>query len=267
MYGHFGEIVQGPCRGYTNDMLVVSMPCRKLYVQAVYTPHMHPFTTNAGEKVHRLAQIQGITQGHIQITTTTPSGFGYGRSTMDVLASVRALNIYANNTMISAHEASLVLKAEGASDPLMYPLKRLPVFAPRTGKHYGYIGAMPACTLIGGHVPDLQVNTLAYTDNDWPDVGDLYARLLGASPEPDLVTVADVATCSAQRGQAVVYNPCLDDMIRYVRPLGALGVVRAHTGSAIGWIFPPAAVLSSRQTAIAVQILQTVGVEPFVFLP
>lgn len=186
------------------------------------------------------------TTGDMYLKSNTPSGVGYGRSTMDVLGALRLVA----PGLPPQKEVQHVLAAEGACDPLMYDMTQLPVFEPRTGVLVRYLGQLPPHILIGGHTVHT-FDPLEHTD--WPDVGDLLARM-----SSDLPTLAAIATESARRAQSVIWNCHLEDMIEAGAALGALGVVRAHTGSALGWIFPP-----DSKVPTAVQTLQEIGLTPF----
>lgn len=187
---------------------------------------------NGGIKVRTLLQQHYPNiAGKITIRSRTPSGVGFGRSTMDILAVLRAID----PDLSPKRESDIVVSVEGACDPLMYDVNHLPLYEPRTGKLHRYIGRMPDHVLIGGYT-DQTADPLAYTN--WPDVTDLVDELA-----PDLKTIARIATESAIRGQQVVYNPYLNHMIDAAQELGALGVVRAHTGSALGWIFAPGTII------------------------
>jgi uncharacterized protein involved in propanediol utilization len=111
----------------------------------------------------------------------------------------------------------------------------------------------PRCSVLGGFWGAPQRTDAS--DRRFADISDLVAQWPGAS---DLKDFAQLASQSAARAAALRdAAPC--PMADLARDLGALGHVRAHTGSARGLIFASGSV-----PARAASVLQQAGLRQIV---
>lgn len=131
--------------------------------------------------------------------------------------------------------ARACVAVEGASDPLMFPAPDRLLWASRHGQVLRDLAPPPRAEVLGGQwgaplptEPD---------DNDFDDITDLATAWMEASQRGDLAGCAALATASATRCTA--RRGPTDPMADLARDLGALGLVRAHTGSARGLVFAP----------------------------
>jgi uncharacterized protein involved in propanediol utilization len=229
--GHFGEWVQGRL-GPDGPVALLTLPCKALWVDAerradgpLALEQRVPLLTMGGARAF-IAQIGGMA-GHYCLTTNMLPGGGAGASTAALVALSRSAQ---------GDPAKLVaacLAAEGASDPLMLPLPDRVLWASREGRVLADLPVLPAAEIVGGFW-GAPVATDP-SDTGFPDITDIAARLVQGI---DLVELAQIASQSAQRCTAL-RGPSDDPTESLAQNLGALGYMRAHTGSARGLIFAP----------------------------
>lgn len=181
----------------------------------------------------------GAPQGSFRLQAEMPPGGGAGASTAALLA------LAAVSGQGGASLAGACLAVEGASDPLMLPVPDAVLWAPREARVAAAIPGLPQVEVIGGFRGAPQVTDPA--DLEFPDVSDLVARL----EQPcDAAALAQVASESARRCTAL-RGPGDDPSAALAEDLGALGHVRAHTGSARGLIFAPGTVPERAEAVLA----------------
>lgn len=184
-----------------------------------------------------LARI-GAPQGVFRMQADMPPGGGAGASTAALLA------LAAVSGQGGAALAGACLAVEGASDPLMLPVPDAVLWAPREARVAAAIPPLPQVEVIGGFWGPPQVTDPA--DLDFPDVSDLVAWL---EHPCDAATLAHLASESARRCTAL-RGPGDDPCAALAADLGALGYLRAHTGSARGLIFAPGTVPERAEEAL-----------------
>jgi uncharacterized protein involved in propanediol utilization len=180
----------------------------------------------------------GGQHGVFSLTGNMPAGGGAGASTAALVALAGAAGA------ADAELAAACLAAEGASDPLMLPRPDAALWAPREGRVLTPLPPLPPAEIIGG----FWGAPLATAPKDlrFPDVSDLIPALQTPLNLPDLACIATQSAhrCTAMRG------PDGDPTADLARELGALGYLRAHTGSARGLIFAPGGVPASAEPAL-----------------
>ncbi|WP_243641960.1 propanediol utilization protein [Rhodovulum steppense] len=173
----------------------------------------------------------GTPRGRLRLYAGMPPGGGAGASTASLLAVLRCL---AAGRLSPETEAALCLAIEGASDPLMYPVPDRLLWAPRVGCVLGRLPALPRLDVVGGFKgPGRRTDP---TDRGFADIADLLAEWRQATGPG---AFAALATESARRNHALRGGPDPEPLLRAGRRLGALGIVAAHTGSALGLLFAP----------------------------
>lgn len=124
---------------------------------------------------------------------------------------------------------------EGASDPLMFPHPDRLVWASRQGSIVATHPPLPRAHIVGG-----QWREPCKTDpqdDSFQDVSDLIEAWGKGTQLGDFAEIASqsASRCNRAKGQT-------DPMADLMTELGALGYVRAHSGSARGLIFAPGSV-------------------------
>jgi uncharacterized protein involved in propanediol utilization len=193
--------------------------------------------------------------GTIAVSGNIPRGFGYGSSTADVLATLRAVAGAFDRALEPAELAMLAVEAEGASDPLMW--SEPVVFAQREGEVIRrYVDALPRFTVVASRLCDDTVETdeiprPRYTDRE-TRFFETALDLLGIALQTgDLPMIAELATGSSRIDQHHRPRPALATILRAHAGWGALGVQIAHSGTAVGLIVPAGDHHATRRRSIA----------------
>lgn len=236
--GHFGEWLQGRM-GPDGPVALVTVPCPALRICAPgKSAPLFPSTELA-----RFARLLGVPPRFPGIGRHMPTGAGAGASTATLVALARSAGFLGSAQAL----ADACIALEGASDPLMFAQPDGLLWASRQGRILRHLSPPPRCTIIGGfHGPDQWTDP---KDSRFADVSDLVDAWEAATAAGDLRRIAALSSTSAARCCAA-RGPAKDPTPGLVRALGALGWVRAHTGSARGLIFAPGTVPSGAAEAL-----------------
>lgn len=232
----------------------MTLPCAPLESRVRFTPGAGRVVRCEGaapgyQKAIRAARVAldhlGLTTigGTLAMSGNIPRGHGYGSSTADVLASIRAVAGAFDRDLEPAELAMLAVEAEGASDALMW--SEPVVFAQNEGRVVRrFPDALPPFTVIASQLCGEVVETdhLArpqYSDREMRFF-EVALDLLGTALHArDLRMVAELATGSSRVDQAHRPRPALAEVLQAHSRWGALGVQTAHSGTAVGLIVQP----------------------------
>lgn len=159
-------------------------------------------------------------------------------STAALVALARA------NSAEESKIAAACLAVEGATDPLMLASPDGVLWAPRSARALAPVPLPPAAEIVGGFWGPpcaTDPNDLAFPVVD--DLVDIWKE------GPSLSEAARLATLSHER-TTELRGPKGDPTVDIAQRLGALGVARAHTGSARSVIFAPGTVPSFAEHAM-----------------
>jgi len=244
--GHFGELLQGRL-GPSGPVALVSLPCPALWVEArqAVGNDFHGLVSPA--QVRTLRETLDLADpGPLALSATMPRGGGAGASTAALVAYARAAG--------SAHDpltlARACIRAEGASDPLMFPDPTRLRRESRSGCVAADLAPLPRLAVIGGFWgPNRRTDP---ADAAFPDISDLVQPWHEAAGRGDLAALGQLASRSAGRCLAL-RGPRDDPTAALAGALGALGYVIAHTGSVRGLLFAPGTIPPTAATALADQ--------------
>ncbi|MCE0504783.1 propanediol utilization protein [Roseivivax sp. GX 12232] len=228
--GHFGEWLQGRL-GPEGPVVLVTCACARLGVSATRRgpgPLRLDGPLEPGPARALLTALD-LPEGHFEIRAEMPLGAGAGASTAALVALARAAGFAGTPEMLAA----ACLAAEGASDPLMRATPDGCLWASREARALHPLPPPPEAEILGGFF-----GAPSRTDPEdarFPDIADLAEAW---SRAPDLPEAARLASLSATRTSAL-RGPGGDPTEALAQELGALGHLRAHTGSARGLIFAP----------------------------
>ena len=250
--GHFGEWMQGRI-GPDGPVALVTVPCAALGVTALAEPGAFGVDGIVPETAARvffqtLAQVPAL---RFRIVADAVPGGGAGVSTAALLAMAAAAGI-------PGDMAKAALAAEGAVDPLMLERPGDVLWASRQARVVEVLGPVPEVEIAGGFLGAPERTEAA--DLAFPDIADLVAFWRGAVRREDRAALAGLATEAARRTTAL-RGPKDDPTEDLARELGALGWLRAHTGSARGLIFVPGRVPGG----IAARLAEAGLADPMVF--
>jgi uncharacterized protein involved in propanediol utilization len=244
VFGHFGEFLQGRL-GPDGPIALVTVPCNSfkahafLEVDGPFQLHMPGAPLVSAPQVTALyARLSGTPpSGRLTIRATMPPGGGAGSSTAALMAAARVIAAGAGRPLPPPLELSLLcLDLEGATDPIGFPHPERLLWAPRAAVALRCMPRLPAMAIVGGFNGSSRTDP---ADTDFADIADLVAEWAVSACHGDLGRLASLATESAHRNACHRRLPPLDGWLQIARRNGALGIVAAHTGSALGLIFAP----------------------------
>ncbi len=178
--------------------------------------------------------------GRIKIESDIPVGHGYGSSTADVVASVRAVAAALGARLLPSTSSRLAVTAEVASDAIAFETEAL-LFAQREGvvlEHFG--GSLPPFVLVGfkgnatAGVDTLELVPARYS----PEEIQLFRVLRGMVGRSvryqDAHLLGQAATMSARISQRHLPKPYFDVVVDIAAHYQAYGIQVAHSGSLFG---------------------------------
>ena len=246
--GHFGEWMQGRL-GSDGPIALVTVSCPALYVEVtlsgdgdVQIVQPDPAPLPPAQAARLLTALGYSARGSLHVTATMAPGRGAGASTAALVALARAFG---------ARDADAIARAcctvEGASDPVMHDAPERLRWAPRSAEVLERLPAAPSVEVIGGFLGDGEMTDPE--DTAFPDISDLIPQWRRASETGDAMLFARCASLSARRTTAL-RGPSDDPTAALAQVLGAIGHIRAHTGSARGLLFPTGGVPSGAKGAL-----------------
>jgi L-threonine kinase len=181
--------------------------------------------------------------GTLLLSNPLPQARGYASSTVDVAGTILALAGALGQSVEPALVARLAVQVE-PSDSIMFP--GLALFAHRSAAFHRNLGPAARLSIVIVD-PGGAVDTLAFNQVDHgrilkrlaPQHRDAFAGLEAGLAAGDGRTVAQAATLSALAFQAILPNPLIEPALDLGRRAGALGLVRAHSGTLVGLVCEP----------------------------
>ena len=243
VHGHFGEWLQGRFDP-AGEVALVTVRCPAL---GVTVEHLgdgslcleDPARVLPPDRAHAILDRLALRSGRFRLIADMPPGGGAGASTAALVALARAAGHSGEGLAVAC------VAVEGASDPLMLPEPDRVLWAPRRAEILKELAPPPAAIVVGGFWG--RPFRTRPADMDFPDVSDLVSEWRRAETVTEAAAIASESArrTSAQRG------PKDDPTEELVRDLGALGHLRAHTGSARGLIFAPGDVPDRAEAALS----------------
>ncbi|WAX94910.1 kinase [Aminobacter sp. NyZ550] len=178
--------------------------------------------------------------GRLKIESDIPVGHGYGSSTADVIASMRAVAAALGARLLPSTSSRLAVAAEVASDAIAFETEAL-LFAQREGVVLEYFGgSLPPFVLVGfkgdaaAGVDTLELVPARYS----PEEIQLFRVLRGMVGRSvryqDARLLGQAATMSARISQRHLPKPYFDVVVDIAAHHHACGIQVAHSGSLFG---------------------------------
>lgn len=191
-----------------------------------------------------LAQ-EGLPQtGTLRISTPIGSGQGFGTSTADITASLRAVAAAWHRNISSETIARIAIGIE-PSDGSMYP--GCVAFAHREGVLVEHLGSLPSfealviCT--GGVVDTMEFDgrrkNFRYSARDEAQLLTAWSMIREANSTHDSLLLARATTISARINEQLLPKPYFRELSQFVELGSADGLMVAHSGTALALIFDP----------------------------
>ena len=255
---HHGEILQGlwwpqsaACADSVPCLVTLPVPGAGSEAHFRLTPgrriEVHPACQVKAGRAARLAlDVLDATAygGVLRLHCPIPMGLGLGSSTSDVLATLRAVCLACGMRADAAMLARLAVRAETASDPLMFD--RVVLFAQREGRVLEDWGRwIPEFLLLSidtdprsGGRNTLRV-PLPHGEAMRADYTALVQQARAAFQAHDAGAIAAVATRSAELHQITAPMRGFSSLCALAAAADALGVQISHSGTIAGMLFHP----------------------------
>jgi uncharacterized protein involved in propanediol utilization len=275
---HHGELFQGVVQepGGQLHRSLVSLPCKVFKSSATFTATENSevivdptWKVKSRRAVDVALAYCGLEKwgGCLRISSNIPVGWGLGSSTSDVTAAIRATVDAFRRSLSQEEIASLAVKAELASDPVMFG-KRVVLFAHREGRVLEELGEDTPDLEILGFNPDptgAGIDTLAFAPArySWWEI-EAFRPMLSLlrrgiqAQHPRLI--GRVASASAEINQKYLPKPHFDRLKAIARTAGAAGFQVAHSGTTVGLLFDPNDPKAQRGIQRAQDLLAEIGI-------
>ncbi|WP_406871952.1 kinase [Aminobacter sp. P9b] len=250
-FGHHGELLQGVFeddRGRLHRGLV-TLPIDSLRSTAwIVLDESGDLGVEppSREKALRAAQLALAHLGYpslggrLKIESDIPVGHGYGSSTADVVASVRAVAAALGARLLPSTSSRLAVAAEVASDAIAFESEAL-LFAQREGvvlEHFG--GSLPPFVLVGfkgdttAGIDTLELVPARYSREEIQLFRVLRGMVARSVRYQDAQLLGQAATMSARISQRHLPKPYFDVVVDIAAHYQAYGIQVAHSGSLFG---------------------------------
>lgn len=274
--GHHGELLQGVFQGHGKRLIrgLITLPLPALSTNARFVPssggtvRVQPSGKTKARRAARLAlQRLGHSQlgGDLHIESSIPVGFGYGSSTADVVASIRAVVSACSAFLRPATIGRLAVAAELASDSTVFGDEAV-LFAQREGTVIEPLGGSfpPLYLLSLGHRSASVVDTLKlprarYTSAQILQFSVIRGLARHAIEHQDAALLGRVATASATISQQYLPQAGFETALQLSRLHEACGVQVSHSGSLIGILFDASKPEARRHLTSAARAAQAEG--------
>jgi L-threonine kinase len=202
--------------------------------------------------------------GVLRITTPLAPGQGFGTSTADIAAALRAVAASWGRTIEPEEIARIAIGIE-PSDGSMYP--GCVAFAHREGLLLESLGSLPpfealvACT--GGIVDTLAFDErrrdFRYSAGDERELLRAWDMMRHANSHRDVPLMARATTISATINEQLLPKPFFSELLRFVELSGIDGLMAAHSGTALALVLDPARPGCQERFAEARAFLSSLG--------
>ncbi len=261
--GTCGELVQGWHPGWEKPVLV-SCPI-DLYSRVTVSLRADARLTGPRgfDKLRRAARLaldyldRPAAGATFAVNSQLSSGRGMASSTADVVGAMAGLAVALGQSLRPAELARLACQVE-PTDSTMF--NHLTMLAYRDNGHFEAIGPTPALPLLmldpGQVVDTLTFNrklNLAALRQLGPTTAEALTLLQNGTLNAKAEAIGAAASLSAASYQPILFNPLLAQAQHWAAATGALGVVRAHSGSLIGLLYPPGTPLDEPARWLAVR--------------
>lgn len=271
--GHHGELFQGVLQAPDGHLqrCLLTLPCPGFYANARFTPsrtsrHIDvlpggkPKARNAARRTLDALGLHNY-GGLLMLSGNIPDARGYGASTADVVAAIRAVAEAFAARLAASDIAGLAVASETASDSLMFTPAAL--FAYREGTTIEtYAAALPEMEVLGFDtepgspgIDTLKLPPARYNQNEISQFQTLLALLRQALAGADIAALGQVASASAHINQRFLPTTHFDVLEAIAAATGAAGLQVAHSGTVAGLLYDPSLPRLDERIATARSVL------------
>ncbi|MGN9909275.1 GHMP family kinase ATP-binding protein [Phytohabitans sp. LJ34] len=242
-FGTFGELLQGALPD--GDDFLVTMPiARWSRARLLFDPRAHAVHVRPAHKSKARWLVEAMLRHHgargggvLLLDSDLPEGKGLASSSADLVATARAVG-QAIGAAPAPAEIEALLRLIEPTDGVMY--HGVVAFHHRQVRLRAELGHLPPMTVVGvdegGEIDTLSFNKVpkVFSTQHRRTYQRLLAALTAAIRAEDVAAIGEVATRSAVMNQRLCPKRTLDRMLDICRQVGGLGVVAAHSGTALG---------------------------------
>jgi uncharacterized protein involved in propanediol utilization len=248
---HHGEILQGAFEDADGRLRrgLVTLPLRSRHSFALFVPGSQDGVEVSPPDRLKAARAAALALKHLKVGTpggrllvrsNIPIGHGYGSSSADVVASIRAVFDAFSRAAPAEAASRIAVAAEAASDAIAFEETSV-LFAHREGRVLDYLGGhLPPLALISFKPPrasPIDTTALArarYTANEIQMLRCALAAVRRAIRQQDPRLLGDAASLSARISQRHLPKMGFERALALVERHGAIGLQVSHSGSLIG---------------------------------
>jgi uncharacterized protein involved in propanediol utilization len=251
---HHGELLQGVFEGADGKLHrgLITLPLAAQQSTVTFWPggkggiRIRPADRRKAARAATLTlELLGFANvgGDLTIESDILVGHGYGSSTADVMAAIRAAAAAAGATLRRSTVCRVAVEAEGASDAIAYGDQAV-LFAHREGRileHFG--GEYPPLLVVGFRtggarpIDTLSLPRARYDGQEIEQFRVLRGLAYRAVRQQDPRLIGRVATASARISQHHLAKPRFEVVTELAETHGACGVQVAHSGTLMGVLF------------------------------
>ncbi len=249
--GTCGELVQGWSPDW-DEAVLVSCPIARysqVTVELCAGPGIRVHgASNDYSKLHQAARLllgylgQPGLGARVTVNSQLQPGRGMASSTADAVGVMIGLAMALEQSISAGELARLACQVEPSDSTMFADLTAL---AYRNSARFQILGPAPSLPLLmldtEQAVDTLEFNArlnLAAVRQLAPTTKAAIELLKEGLNRNDAESIGAAATLSALSYQRVNYNPLIDRAMRWVTETGAVGLIRAHSGSVLGLLYP-----------------------------
>lgn len=264
---HHGELLQGVFEGEDGRLHrgLVTLPLASQQALATFWPRDEGGIRVRPASKLKAARATALTlehlgfkgkNGDLTIESVIPVGHGYGSSTADVIASIRAAAASVGVALRRSTVSCLAVAAEGASDAIAYGDQAV-LFAHREGQiieHFG--GEFPPLIVVGFKSPKrppidtLQLPRARYDSEEIQLFRVMRGLAYRSVKQQDTRLLGRVATMSARISQRYLPKPRFEAVLALAQDHRACGIQVAHSGTLIGILLDADAREAAKRAAV-----------------
>ncbi len=245
-----GECVQGRLRGGPHFLITAPIPLesRAQFVADLSLGHVvvePAFCVKSRAAVQQYLESQGLpVSGSLRVETGAQSSVGFGTSTADITASLRAAAAAWGRSLSPAAISRIAIAIE-PTDGSMYPGSV--AYAHREGRLLESFGPLPRflalVALCGDEVDTVEFDAerarFEYPAESEQRLLTAWRMIREAIRSADVRLMAQAGMMSAEINQELLPKPMFEEIRGAVDSLGAEGMLAAHSGSLLGVVLDP----------------------------
>lgn len=254
--GHTGEILQGAVfDGDRVRRVLVSLPVHGLWSRAEFRPAATSGLRVLPEWKQKSLRAARLTleafegkkpSGVLRISSNIPVCRGFGSSTSDCVAAIRAVVAALGVSVSPEMIARIAQAAESSIDGTMFDGRLVALLHCEGVVHEYFAGSAPDLLVLvadtppeGAGIETDSVRRPQYTSEQIELFQTLLRRLRRAVEKQDTREVGAVASASAGLNQAFAPKPHFVHVMRVAEQTSALGVAAAHSGTLLALLYAP----------------------------